>query len=50
MSHEIRTPLNGIIGFIEILKKSISDRVQKDQLNIISKSSDLLLSKVVVCI
>lgn len=44
MSHEIRTPLNGIIGFIEILKKSVTENVQRKQLEIVSKSSHLLLS------
>lgn len=39
MSHEIRTPLNGIMGFIELLKQSNLDEIQKDYLNIIDTSS-----------
>ncbi|WP_373036679.1 ABC transporter substrate-binding protein [Sulfurimonas sp.] len=44
MSHEIRTPLNGIVGFVDILYKNETDDAKKDKLQIIKKSSDLLLS------
>ncbi|SFM12182.1 ATP-binding protein [Marinobacter zhejiangensis] len=44
MSHEIRTPLNGIIGFTELLLKSQMPRQQKDHLNTIRKSSEILLT------
>jgi len=44
MSHEIRTPLNGIIGFTELLLKTPASRQQKDHLNTIRKSSEILLT------
>jgi two-component system sensor histidine kinase BarA len=44
MSHEIRTPLNGIIGFTELLLKSPLPRPQRDHLNTIRKSSEILLT------
>ncbi|WP_020406163.1 response regulator [Hahella ganghwensis] len=44
MSHEIRTPLNGIIGFTKLLAKSNLGIQQRDQLNTIYKSSEILLT------
>ncbi|WP_165856971.1 response regulator [Marinobacter sp. JSM 1782161] len=44
MSHEIRTPLNGIIGFTELLLKSPAQQQQRDHLNTIRKSSEILLT------
>ncbi len=44
MSHEIRTPLNGIIGFTKLLAKSNLGIQQRDQLNTILKSSEILLT------
>lgn len=44
MSHEIRTPLNGIMGFTRLLLKSQTSRQQRDQLQTIMKSSEILLT------
>lgn len=44
MSHEIRTPLNGIIGFTELLLKTPAPQQQRDHLNTIRKSSEILLT------
>lgn len=44
MSHEIRTPLNAILGFIDILRKKISDKEQKQYLETINSSSQSLLT------
>ncbi len=43
MSHEIRTPLNGIIGFADVLMESELTKKQKQQLEIIKMSGDILL-------
>lgn len=44
MSHEIRTPLNGVIGFINLLKRSELNAVQQNYISIIHKSAKNLLS------
>jgi len=44
MSHEIRTPLNGIIGFINLLNKTLLDQKQRDYLSTLQKSANNLLS------
>ncbi len=44
MSHEIRTPLNGIIGFTSLLRQTELNSEQKEQVDIIKKSGDLLLN------
>ncbi len=44
MSHEIRTPLNGVVGVANLLKETELDRVQQDYCDIISRSSESLLS------
>lgn len=44
MSHEIRTPLNAIIGFADILGKSVEDVKNKEYANVIHRSANTLLS------
>lgn len=44
MSHEIRTPMNGLLGFLHLLESSNLDDEQREILNEIQKSSDMLLN------
>ncbi len=44
MSHEIRTPMNGIIGMISGLQETALPSDVKEKINIIKKSSDLLMT------
>lgn len=44
VSHEIRTPLNAILGFSEQLMQTDLNKLQKDYVSIIDKSSEHLLS------
>lgn len=44
MSHEIRTPLNGIIGAVDLLKKTALSGDQNKYLEIIQTSGDTLLA------
>lgn len=44
MSHEIRTPMNAVIGFGDLLKKTNLNETQKDYVETICESSELLLS------
>jgi signal transduction histidine kinase/ActR/RegA family two-component response regulator len=44
MSHEIRTPLNSMFGFIKLLEEKIKDKENKENLNIIKKSGEILLN------
>jgi signal transduction histidine kinase len=43
ISHEIRTPLNGIIGFADLLGRSVLNSAQARQASIISQSGNSLL-------
>ena len=43
MSHEIRTPLHGILGFVDLLRRSNLNDEQKNYLNIVDRSSNTLL-------
>ncbi|HOP62644.1 MAG TPA: ATP-binding protein [Spirochaetota bacterium] len=42
MSHEVRTPLNGILGLLQILKSSSSDKDQSEMINMAMKSGERL--------
>lgn len=44
MSHEIRTPMNGIIGMTEALHQENLTKEQKEYVEIVRKSADMLLS------
>lgn len=44
MSHEMRTPMNGIIGITEILSQTELQPKQKEYLDIIKSSAEVLLS------
>ncbi len=44
MSHELRTPMNGILGMLNILKKTTLDEHQEHYLGVAMNSGELLLS------
>ena len=43
MSHEIRTPLNGILGFTNLLETSVMRSEERNSVEMIRKSGDVLL-------
>ena len=46
MSHEIRTPLNGIIGYTDLLMSSKLETFQKQYMNTINQSANILMEVV----
>jgi signal transduction histidine kinase/CheY-like chemotaxis protein len=44
MSHEIRTPMNAVIGFSELLRSTEISKQQKDYIDTICTSGELLIS------
>lgn len=46
MSHEMRTPLNGILGTLELLSATELNEEQREHIEIMTRSGDLLLTHV----
>jgi two-component system, NarL family, sensor histidine kinase BarA len=46
MSHEFRTPMNGIIGFVDLLGRTETDRIQQEYVKLISHSAQTMMHNV----
>ncbi len=46
MSHEFRTPMNGIIGFVDLLGRTQTDRIQEEYVSLISHSAQAMMHNV----
>lgn len=46
MSHEFRTPMNGIIGFVDLLGRTETDRIQKEYIKLVSHSAQTMMHNV----
>ena len=46
MSHEFRTPMNGIIGFVDLLEHTQTDRIQQEYIKLISHSAQAMMHNV----
>ncbi|MBV8165620.1 MAG: response regulator, partial [Alphaproteobacteria bacterium] len=44
MSHELRTPMTGVIGMIDVLRKTALDARQSEYLDVMRQSADTLLA------
>jgi signal transduction histidine kinase/CheY-like chemotaxis protein len=44
ISHEIRTPMNGVLGMTEVMLHEATDPVAREQLEVIKRSGQLLVS------
>lgn len=46
MSHEFRTPMNGIIGFVDLLGRTETDRIQQEYIKLVSHSAQTMMHNV----